>query len=37
MGGALESGYGLNGLGSYDKVSCCFVRKYAKKWLSSGE
>ena len=23
--------YGLNGWGSYDKVSCCFVWKYAKK------
>ena len=23
--------YGLNGWGSYDKVSCCFVWKYAQK------
>ena len=25
--------YGLNGWGSYDKVSCCFVWKYAQKLL----
>ena len=34
MGGALWYGwgtYGLNGWGSYDKVSCCFVWKYAQK------
>ena len=34
MGGALWHGwgtYGLNGWGSYDKVSCCFVWKYAQK------
>ena len=33
MGGVLWYGlgtYGLNGLGSYDKVSCCFVWKYAQ-------
>ena len=41
MGGALWYGwgtYGLNGWGSNDKVSCCFVWKYAQKncW-SSGE
>ena len=23
--------YGLNGSGSYDKVSCCFIWKYAQK------
>jgi len=23
--------YGLNGWGSYDKVSCCFVWKYTQK------
>ena len=33
MGGALGCGYGLNRWGSYDKVSCCFVWKYAKKML----
>ena len=43
MGGALWYGlgtYGLNGWGSYDKVSCCFVWKYAQKIAglhSSGE
>ena len=31
MGGYLGCGYGLNGWGSYDKVSCCFVWKYAQK------
>ena len=34
MGGALWYGwdtYGLNGWGSYDKVSCCFVWKCAQK------
>ena len=33
-GGALWYGlgtYGLNGWGSYDKVSCCFVWRYAQK------
>ena len=37
MGGALWFNgwgtYGLNGWGSYDKVSCCFVWKYAQKML----
>ena len=35
MGGALWFNgwgtYGLNGLGTYDKVSFCFVWKYAQK------
>ena len=34
MGGALWYGwgtYGLNGWGGYDKLSCCFVWKYAQK------
>jgi len=31
--GHLGCGYGLNGWGSYDKVSCCFVWKYAQKML----
>ena len=26
----------LNGWGSYDKVSCCFVWKYAQKMLVFG-
>ena len=29
--GHLGCGYGLNGWGSYDKVSCCFIWKYAQK------
>ena len=36
MGGAFMTygcGYGLNGWGSYHKVSCCFVWKYAQKML----
>jgi len=31
--GHLGCGYGLNGWGSYVKVSCCFVWKYAQKML----
>ena len=34
MGGAFMTmceHYGLDGWGSYDKVSCCFFWKYAKK------
>ena len=31
--GHLGCGYGLNGWGSYDKVSCCFIWKYAQKML----
>ena len=37
MGGAvmtLGCGYGLNGWGSYDKVSCCFVWK-ADQWTTT--
>ena len=29
--------YGLNGWGSYGKVSCCFWGEYAQKCWSSGE
>ena len=31
--GHLGCGYGLNEWGSYGKVSCCFVWKYAQKVL----
>ena len=34
MGGSLWYGwgtFGLNGWGSYDKVTCCFIWKYAQK------
>ena len=41
MGGALWFNrwgtYGLNGWSSYDKVSFCFIWKYAQKCWSSGE
>ena len=30
---ALGCAYGLNGWDSYDKISCCFVWKYAQKMI----